>query len=39
MKIEVKMENYLNKVIYLKTLVEPNSSSINLNNNCLNLKF
>ena len=39
MKIEVKMENHLNKITDFKTLVEPNSFNINLNNNCLNLKF
>lgn len=39
MKIEVKMVKNLNKITDFKTLVEPNSSKINLNDNCLNLKF
>lgn len=39
MKIEVKMVKNLNKITDFETLVEPNGSNINLNNNCLNLKF
>lgn len=34
-----KMENHLNKITDFKTLVEPNSFNINLNDNYLNLKF
>lgn len=30
------MENHLNKITDFKTLVEPNSFNINLNDNCLN---
>lgn len=33
------MEKNLNKIIDFKTLVEPNGSNINLNDNCLNLEF
>lgn len=33
------MVKNLNKITDFKTLVEPNSFNINLNDNCLNLKF
>ena len=39
MKIEVKMVKNLNKITDFKTLVEPNSFNINLNDNYLNLEF
>ena len=39
MKIEAKMVKNLNKITDFKTLVEPNSFNINLNDNYLNLKF
>lgn len=33
------MVKNLNKITDFETLVEPNGSNINLNDNCLNLKF